>query len=111
MIVNPAGTGTPSCGHLGEADPLAAEELATAVRGLVEVVDVAHLRGESTGTRQGAETRMVTWSSLPCMSLDAVLVCHGCDIGAVAFSGRVFEVEAESQERTMSSGIKRASSD
>ena len=34
--------------HLGEADPLSAEELATAARVLVEVVDVAHLRGEST---------------------------------------------------------------
>ena len=38
--------------HLGEADPLSAEELATAARVLVEVEDVAHLRGESTGTRQ-----------------------------------------------------------
>ena len=51
--------------HLGEADPLPAEELATAARVLAEVEDVAHLRGESTRTRQGAETRMVTWSSLP----------------------------------------------
>ena len=42
--------------HLGEADPLPAEELATAARVLAEVEDVAHLRGESTGTRQGAET-------------------------------------------------------
>ena len=51
--------------HLGEADPLPAEELATAARVLAEVEDVAHLRGESTRTRQGAETRMVAWSSLP----------------------------------------------
>ena len=51
--------------HLGEADPLSAEELATAARVLAEVEDVAHLRGESTRTRLGAETRMVTRSSLP----------------------------------------------
>ena len=31
--------------HLGEADPLPAEELATAARVLAEVEDVAHLRG------------------------------------------------------------------
>ena len=52
VIVNPSGTGTPSCGHLGEADPLPAEELPTAARVLGEVEDVAHLRGESTRTRQ-----------------------------------------------------------
>ena len=36
VIVKPAGTGTPSCGHLGEADAFAAEELAPAGCGLVE---------------------------------------------------------------------------
>ena len=59
------GYGDAELRHLGEPDPLAAEELAAAAHLLVEVVDVAHLRGEYTGTRQGAETRMVTWSSLP----------------------------------------------
>ncbi len=52
-------------GHLGEADPLSAEELPTAVRVLVEIEDVAHLRGESTRTRQGAEIRMVARSYPP----------------------------------------------
>ncbi len=61
----PVRNGHAELGHLGEADPLPAEELATAARALAEVEDVAHLRGEYTGTRQGAETRMVTWSSLP----------------------------------------------
>ena len=36
--------------HLGEPDPLPAEELAAAPGVLVEVVDVAHLRGKSIGT-------------------------------------------------------------
>ncbi len=51
--------------HLGKADPLPAEKLTAAPGVLVEVEDVAHLREEYTGTRQRAETRMVTWSSLP----------------------------------------------
>ena len=57
--------GDPELRHLGEPDSLAAEELPPAARVLVEVVHVAHLRGESTRTRQRAETRMVPWSSLP----------------------------------------------
>ena len=60
--------------HLGEADPLPPEELTAAARVFGEVEDVAHLRGESTGTRQGAETRMVAWSSLSYMSPNRVLV-------------------------------------
>ena len=63
--------------HLGEADPLPAEELTTAARVLAEVEDVAHLRGESTRTRQRAETRMVTWSSLSWMSLNACWCATG----------------------------------
>ena len=40
----PARNGQPERGHLGEADPLAAEQLATAVGGLVEVVDETPVR-------------------------------------------------------------------
>ena len=68
--------------HLGEADSLSAEELATA-RVLVEVEDIAHLREESTGTRQGAESRMVTWSFLPSLLPNAVLVWSRCGLGNV----------------------------
>ena len=42
------GHGDPETGHLGEADALSPEKLATAARVLVEVEDVAHLREEST---------------------------------------------------------------
>ena len=38
----PRRDGDAQLGHLGETDPLAAEQLAPAVTGLVEVVDVAH---------------------------------------------------------------------
>ena len=44
----PAGDGNAELRHLGEADALAAEKLAPSPRVFVEVVDVAHLRGEST---------------------------------------------------------------
>ena len=39
MIVNPAGTGTPSCVISARPIALAAEQLPAAVGGLVEVVD------------------------------------------------------------------------
>jgi hypothetical protein len=42
--------------HLGEADSLPSEELAAASRVLPEVEDVAHLRGEYTGTRHSADS-------------------------------------------------------
>ena len=47
--------GDPELRHLGEPDSLAAEELPPAARVLVEVVHVAHLRGESTRPRRYAE--------------------------------------------------------
>ena len=68
--------------HLGEADPLATEELTTAGRVFVEVEYVAHLRGESTRTTRKAETRMVTWSPTPYAPPNCVLVCHRCDMAA-----------------------------
>ena len=79
--------GNAELGHLGEADPLSAEELPTAVRVLDEIEDVAHLRGESTRTRQGAETRMVAWSSLPGRSPNRMLVWPRCGLGIVASRG------------------------
>ena len=41
MTVKPAGTGNSDRRHLGEADPLAAEQLAAELRSLREVEDVA----------------------------------------------------------------------
>ena len=51
--------------HLGEADPLSAEKLATAARVLAEVEDVAHLRGLYLGTSRQSRFRMAMRSSLP----------------------------------------------
>ena len=42
VIVKPAGTGTPSRGHLREAGALAAEQRPAAVARLIEVVDKAN---------------------------------------------------------------------
>ena len=52
-------------GHLGEPDSLASQQLAAAGRVFLEVVDVAHLRGESTDAARCAGTRMAIWSSIP----------------------------------------------
>ena len=43
-----------------------------------------YLREESTGTARGAETRMVAWSSLPYLPLNAVLVWSRCGLGMLA---------------------------
>ena len=63
--------------HLGEADPLPAEELTATARVLGEVEDVAHLRGESTGTAQGAETAWLRGRPVVYVS-DHSPVYHGC---------------------------------
>ena len=83
----PVRNGHAESGHLGEADPLPPEELTAAARALGEVEDVAHLRGESTGTRRGAETRMVMRLPRSYTSSNLVLVCHGCDIRTIASAG------------------------
>ncbi len=51
----PGGDGNAELGHLDEADALPAEELSPTAGVLVEVVDVAHLREESTRTAPRAE--------------------------------------------------------
>ncbi len=73
----PVRNGHAESGHLGEADPLPPEELTATARAFGEVEDVAHLRGESTRTARGAETRMVMWLSLPCGSSNRVVCATG----------------------------------
>ena len=69
MIVNPAGTGTPSCVISASPIPLPPEKLPPALGWLVEVVHVGHLWAillawpSSTSSRWAAAARPMPWSA------------------------------------------------
>src|SRR5262249_31265647 len=56
----PVGHRDAELGHLGEADPLPAEKLATTGGVLAKVEDVAHLRGLYLDVRHGADAAFTT---------------------------------------------------